>query len=180
MDRNSHSRLFLVQVWILTRFCCMKLVCSVLFPPVSLLSSVLCSPGTMLFILLIPHTKETLDLLLARPTSATVVAITLISYTVLPLLILEKPSFQASFVKSFVLHSTCILNPILFCVAGGFFFLFFFADCQGADFISLQCCSQGSRVCSQNHGRCDTDGGLLRTAPPLPLPCRMQKDGFAQ
>lgn len=67
--------------------------------------------------------------------------------------------------KSHVLRATCVLNPVPLCVAGGFFFLFLFADCQGADFISLQRCSQGSW-----HAHRTTDRDLLTSAPPLPLP----------
>lgn len=96
MDRNSHSRslLFQVWLWILTRFCCRRLACSMLFPPVGGLQVPRCALQARCSLLLIPHTKETLDVLLARPTSDAIVAIILISYTVLPLLILEKPHFK--------------------------------------------------------------------------------------
>lgn len=75
-------------------------------------------------VLLLPYTKETLDVLLLDPHSMLIqnciVAIMPIGYhTMLPLFSIRKTSFQASLVKSHALHTTCVFNPILFYVHGG-------------------------------------------------------------
>lgn len=75
-------------------------------------------------VLLIPYTKETLDVLLLDPhwmlIQNCVVAIIPIHYhTMLPRFSISKTSFQASLVKSHALHTTCVFIPVLFYVPGG-------------------------------------------------------------
>lgn len=75
-------------------------------------------------VLLIPYTKETLDILLLDPhwmlIQNCIVAIISIGYhTMLPLFSIRKTPFQASLVKSRALHTTCVCNPILLYVCGG-------------------------------------------------------------
>lgn len=84
----------------------------------------LCCPRHAGSVLLLPYTKETLDVLSLDPHSMLIqnciVAIMPIGYhAVVPLFSIRKTSFQASLVKSRALHTTCVFNPILFYVHGG-------------------------------------------------------------
>lgn len=95
-------------------------------------------------LLLISHTKETLDVLLARPTFDTDTGlrccnnIDQLRHHIAAFLNTRKTSFHAILVKSRVLHTTCILNPVSFCVYGGVYVVLLFSECHQVGFISLQ------------------------------------------
>lgn len=120
-------------------------------------------------VLLIPYTKETLDVLLLDPHSmliqnCIVAIIPIGSHTMLPLWSIRKTSFQASLVKSPALHTTCVFNPI-FIVRSWWGLLF--TDCQEVGLVFPGTAS------SWNPGRWVLNSDLVsKGSPPLPLPCR--------